>query len=68
MATEPAWTPSERYPDAAVQILDKRLLKCRLPLADVERRATGTRWRKVETLDGEALPNVMRKVIAHALD
>ncbi len=28
----------------------------------------GARWRKVATLGGEALPNVMRKVIAHALD
>ncbi len=44
MPTEPAWTPSERYPDAAVQILNPRLLKYRLPLAGVERRATGARW------------------------
>ena len=28
----------------------------------------GARWAPVKTLAGEALPNVMRKVIAHALD
>ncbi len=27
----------------------------------------GMRWAKIETLDGEALPNLMRKVIAHGL-
>jgi A/G-specific adenine glycosylase len=28
----------------------------------------GTRWTKISTLDGEALPNLMRKVVAHALN
>ncbi len=28
----------------------------------------GARWAKVATLADEALPNVMRKVLAHALD
>jgi A/G-specific adenine glycosylase len=28
----------------------------------------GARWVKIAKLSGEALPNVMRKVIAHALD
>ncbi|ABD05780.1 A/G-specific DNA-adenine glycosylase [Rhodopseudomonas palustris HaA2] len=28
----------------------------------------GMRWEKIATLAGEALPNLMRKVIAHALD
>lgn len=32
------------------------------------RAPEGTRWVKVATLAEEALPNVMRKVIAHALD
>jgi len=27
----------------------------------------GTRWIKIAELDGEALPSLMRKVIAHAL-
>jgi A/G-specific adenine glycosylase len=38
--------------------------------ADVPRRTRaprGTRWVPIATLDGEALPNVMRKVIAHGL-
>jgi A/G-specific adenine glycosylase len=40
-------------------------------LAEVPKGAAaprGARWAKVETLAGEALPNVMRKVIAHALE
>ncbi len=31
------------------------------------RAPEGTRWVPVATLDGEALPNVMRKAIAHGL-
>src|ERR1700748_1622079 len=31
------WTPSQRYPDPAVQILDPSFAKYRLPLAGVER-------------------------------
>ena len=38
------WTPSVRYPDPAVQSLDPRFDKYRLPLAGVERLATGCRW------------------------
>jgi gluconolactonase len=33
-----------RYPDAAVQVLDPRFERYRLPLAGVERIATGCRW------------------------
>ena len=33
-----------RYPDPAVQILDPRFERYRLPLAGVERIATGCRW------------------------
>jgi len=28
----------------------------------------GARWVKIDNLPGEALPNVMRKVLAHALE
>ncbi len=42
--TEPAWEPSLRYPDPAVQIIDQSFAKYRLPLASVERLATGMRW------------------------
>ncbi|MBY8977125.1 SMP-30/gluconolactonase/LRE family protein [Rhodobacteraceae bacterium NNCM2] len=38
------WAPATRYPDPAVQSLDPRFDKYRLPLAAVERLATGMRW------------------------
>ena len=42
--SQTGWQPNERYPDPYVQILDKSFLKYRLPLAGVERLATGMRW------------------------
>ena len=41
---EPAWQPSQRYPDASVQVLDQSFAKYRLNLAAVERLAHGFRW------------------------
>ena len=41
---EPQWQPSQRYPDAAVQVLDQSFAKYRLNLASVERIAHGFRW------------------------
>lgn len=38
------WKPTTRYPDPAVQSLDPAFDKLRLPLAGVERLATGMRW------------------------
>ena len=38
------WEPNDRYPDPAVQALDASFAKYRLPLASVERLATGCRW------------------------
>ena len=38
------WTPSERYPDPAVEILDPRFAGLVLWHAGVERLATGCRW------------------------
>ncbi len=38
------WTPSPRYPDASVVVLDPSFLKYRLFAASVERLATGFRW------------------------
>lgn len=38
------WNPVPRYPDPAVISLDPRFDKYRLPLAGVERLATGCRW------------------------
>jgi gluconolactonase len=38
------WEPSQRYPDPLVRILGPSFTKYRLPLAKVERIATGMRW------------------------
>ena len=38
------WQPSERYPDPRVQIIDSEFEAFCLPLAAVERIATGFRW------------------------
>jgi gluconolactonase len=38
------WQPSERYPDPAIEILHPSFAQYRLPLAAVERLATGCRW------------------------
>lgn len=44
MTSSDAWQPSLRYPDPSVQVLDPSFAKYRLPLAGVERLATGMRW------------------------
>jgi gluconolactonase len=54
MTSEPAWTPSQRYPDPSVQILDPSFAKYRLPLAGVERLATGMRWSEGPVYFGDA--------------
>ena len=41
---EVPWQPSQRYPDAAVRVLDQSFAKYRLNLASVERIAHGFRW------------------------
>src|ERR1700704_4865898 len=52
--TPSAWEPSLRYPDPSVQILDKSFAKYRLPLAGVERLATGMRWSEGPVYFGDA--------------
>ena len=54
MTSEPGWTPSQRYPDPSVQILDPSFAKYRLPLAGVERLATGMRWSEGPVYFGDA--------------
>ena len=49
-----AWAPSERYPDPAVQILDKSFEKYRVLLASVERLSTGYRWAEGPVWFGDA--------------
>jgi gluconolactonase len=46
MAAEdpPEWRPAPRYPDPAVEVLHRGFERYRLPLAAVERLATGCRW------------------------
>lgn len=38
------WTPSQRYPDPAVVAVDESFRRYMLPLAKIERIATGYRW------------------------
>ena len=38
------WKPSQRYPDPAVVAVDESFSRYRLPLAKIERIATGFRW------------------------
>ena len=38
------WEPSQRYPDPAIRVLRPEFEHLRLPLATVERLATGCRW------------------------
>ncbi len=40
----PVWTPSPRYPDPAVEILDDAFARYRVFNTAVERLATGFRW------------------------
>ena len=48
------WQPSTFYPDPAVQILHPDFAKYRLPLASVERLATGLRWAEGPVWFGDA--------------
>jgi gluconolactonase len=48
------WSPASFYPDPAVQALDPSFAKYRLPLAAVERLATGLRWAEGPVWFGDA--------------
>ncbi len=50
----PDWSPSSRYPDPAVRVLDERFAALRLPLAKIERLATGCRWAEGPVWVGDA--------------
>jgi gluconolactonase len=54
MAATDAWSPNLRYPDPSVQVLDPSFAKYRLPLASVERLATGMRWSEGPVYFGDA--------------
>src|ERR1700758_4910258 len=50
LASEPiapalaAWTPSERYPDPAIEVLDPKFERLRINATRIERLSTGMRW------------------------
>ena len=48
------WQPSARYPDAAVVVVDESFNRYRLPLAKIERLATGCRWAEGPVWFGDA--------------
>ena len=48
------WEPCTRYPDPAVRSLDPRFDRYRLPLAAIERLATGFRWAEGPVWFGDA--------------
>ena len=48
------WQPSARYPDPSVVVIDESFNRYRLPLAKVERLATGGRWAEGPVWLGDA--------------
>jgi gluconolactonase len=48
------WHPSQRYPDAAIKDIDASFTRLRLPLAKIERLATGCRWAEGPVWFGDA--------------
>ena len=64
---QPKW---QKLPGAVDHVFTHFPLRLTVFLAHVPRPTTapaGMRWDRIANLPGEALPNVMRKVIAHAL-
>ena len=49
-----AWRPASRYPDPSVISLDPKFDKYKLPLAAIERLATGCRWSEGPVWFGDA--------------
>lgn len=50
----PAWALSQRYPDSAIRVIDESFNALRLPLAKIERLATGCRWAEGPVWWGDA--------------
>lgn len=48
------WSPSQRYPDPLITVLDPRFKKYHLPLSSVEKLYTGTRWGEGPVYFGDA--------------
>jgi gluconolactonase len=48
------WSPSMRYPDPLIAVLDPRFKKYHLPLSSVERLHVGTRWGEGPVYFGDA--------------
>ena len=52
--TSSDWQPSPRYPDPSVVVVDESFARYRLPLAKIERLATGCRWAEGPVWFGDA--------------
>jgi A/G-specific adenine glycosylase len=64
----PAW---RRLPGVVTHVFTHFPLQLAVYAAEVPRKASapsGARWVSIDALPHEALPTVMRKVLAHALD
>ncbi|MCL4746195.1 MAG: SMP-30/gluconolactonase/LRE family protein [Burkholderiaceae bacterium] len=48
------WSPSQRYPDPAIHVIDPSFEALRLPLAKVEQLASGCRWAEGPVWWGDA--------------
>jgi A/G-specific adenine glycosylase len=67
LARAPAW---QRLPGAVTHVFTHFPLELTVYAAEVARKVAapdGARWVSIDSLSGEALPTVMRKVLAHAL-
>ena len=51
---EAGWQPTLRYPDASITALDPRFKKYHMPLTNVERLWSGTRWGEGPVYFGDA--------------
>ena len=61
------WHPSQRVPDPAVVVLDESFNRYRLPLAKVERLATGFRWAEGPVWLGDSRSLVWSDVPGNAM-
>lgn len=48
------WTPSPRYPDPLIRVIDESFSALRLPLSKIERVASGCRWAEGPVWVGDA--------------
>lgn len=61
------WTPSQRYPDPAIVAVDPSFRQYMLPLAKIERLATGFRWCEGPVWIGDARSLIWSDVPGNAM-